>query len=222
MDIPQLTQKLSLPHLSDSEKAEVAEEIRHTLTRQLGNDDYCVVGEMTARGTAKLSLDDLKQKMAKKAAARGGDIILVYNEGIEERPFVYTVPGSSTTTYNGSANAYRCGNSVYATGQGTAYTTYTPPQTYSGVLHLPYAQAIALAYCPGFDEYSQRINRLMPDEMAQFAVRRSTMDLKHLSFVERNAKLKAVLDQIEQSHASQVSMANNASTSTSQPASASQ
>jgi hypothetical protein len=196
-DIPHLEEMRSLPHITARENVRLEAEINQEITKQLGSDDYCIIGHMDGKGNTDVDINKLKMEMAKRAGQNGGTVLFVHYEGVQEQPFIYSTPGYSTTAYRGNANTYATGNYAQTNIQGTANTSYVPSQTYSGMMYSPFAQAFVLVYCPGFGEYYPRLKNLSEKELADFDAKRATLDLKSLTFVERNAKLKSILDEIE-------------------------
>jgi hypothetical protein len=142
-----LTEQARLPHNSARQRFELEREAGRVLRAQLGSQDYVAIGEVYGCGNAYSNLETLKSALCKKAAAKGGDVVLVFNAGLAERPFAYSTPGYATTDVYGST--YRVGN--YAYGNATAYTTFSPGQTYYGVMRFPHANALVLKYVPGIE-----------------------------------------------------------------------
>lgn len=140
-------EKAQLPHNSPRQKYELMLEGLGKLTAQLGSHDYVLIGEVFGGGNAWANQVTLTQAFCKKAARKGGDVVLIFRRSTVEQPYVYTTPGYSTT--NASVSAYGYGN--YATAHGTSHTTYTPGQTYAGVLYKPQANGLVFKYVPGVD-----------------------------------------------------------------------
>jgi hypothetical protein len=200
-NIQHLTEMRSLPHITVKEDISLQTEINQEITKQLGSDDYCIIGHMDGRGDTDVDINKLKMEMAKKAGQIGGNVLFVHYEGVREQPFIYSTPGYSTTAYRSNANTYSTGNYAQTNIQGIANTSYVPSQTYSGMLYSPFAQAFVLIYSPDFGKYYPRLKNLSEKELAEFDAKRSKLDLRNLSFVERNAKMKEILCEIEQSRA---------------------
>lgn len=156
-----LTEQAQLPHNTPRQRYELEREAGKLLRAQLGSQDYLVIGEVYGGGNAYSTLETLKAVFAKKAATRGGDVILIFSSGVEERPFVYSTPGHARTNVYGSAYSY--GN--YASGQATAYTTYTPGQTYAGVMRFPRANGLVLKYVPGIELKREAISLLADPDL---------------------------------------------------------
>ena len=87
---------------------------------------------------------------------------MIFNAGVGELPFTYTTPTYTTTNMN--ASAYRVGNTVY--GRGTAYTTQTPGQTYSGVLCIPHGNGLVFKYVPGIEDRRKQVDKLDDERLA--------------------------------------------------------
>lgn len=151
-DYKSLNEQARLPHYTIRERFELSSRAAQALRSQLGDEDYVLIGEVYGGGNARANLDSLINAMCKKAAKKGGDVVLVFNSGVRERPFSFTTPGYSTTRVSGSAYSY--GNYTY--GNATAYSTHTPGTTYSGVLRLPYASGLVFKHCPGVGRLRQR------------------------------------------------------------------
>ncbi len=133
--------QLQLPHNSPRERSALSIKARHELTSQLGSHDYRLIGIIAGGGNAYTSLPELKQKMARRAAKEGGDVLLITKTDVSQRPFVYTAPGNAYTNVYGN----------------TAYTTYHPGATYAGMLSFPSAMGWVLKHSPGWDEVAQKI-----------------------------------------------------------------
>lgn len=160
-----LFEQAKLPHNTARQRLQIQLRALKTLTSQLGSDEYVLIGEVYGGGNARASLETLKQAFCKKAARKGGDVVMMFNYGIQERPFVYTTPGYSTTNVYGSAYSY--GN--YAYGSATGHTTYNPGQTYAGVLSFPYGNGLVFKHVPGA-ERRRRALMALSDEALENAL----------------------------------------------------
>lgn len=145
-----------LPHNTVRERFELERQAGRALCTQLGSPDYIVIGEVYGGGNARASIGTLEEAFCKRAAREGADVVMIFNSGVEERPFTYSTPGYAHT--NVYSSACRSGN--YAYGNATAYTTYTPGQTYSGVLRLPHANGLLFKHVPGIEEKRNGLARL--------------------------------------------------------------
>ena len=141
----QLFEKAALPHNTVRQRCELVHQALSELRRQLGSDDYVLIGEVYGGGNAKATMETLKAALCKKAARKGGDVVMFFRTGYETRQYTVVQPGFATTNVYGSA--YSSGN--YTTGSATGYTTYSPRQAYSGVLYLPTANGLVFKYVPG-------------------------------------------------------------------------
>ncbi|MCH8806911.1 MAG: hypothetical protein IH986_12585 [Planctomycetes bacterium] len=151
-----ILERAQLPHNSRRQRYELEREAGRILRDQLGSQDYIVIGAVKGGGNALATPNTLKMALAKKAARYGGDVVLIFDAGMEERPYVYSTPSRSTTNVYGSA--YRVGNYTY--GRATAYTTHRPGRTYSGVHRFPYATGYVFKYVPGVEQERERISEL--------------------------------------------------------------
>lgn len=146
-------EKGQLPHNTARQKYELVLEGLGRLTGQLGSPDYALIGEVFGGGNAWANQQTLTEAFCRKAARNGGDVVMIFRQATIEQPYVYTTPGYSTT--NASATAYGYGN--YATAYGTSHTTYTPSQTYSGVMYKPQANGLVFKHIPGVDKDRRRL-----------------------------------------------------------------
>jgi hypothetical protein len=156
-----LMEQSQLPHNTPRQRFELQRQAGRTLWSQLGSDDSVVLGEVYGGGNAYSNLESLKAAFCKKAAAVGGDVVVIFRTGVEDRPFVYSTPGYSTTTLDYSTHTY--GN--YTSGSATANTTYTPGQTYASTLHLPYANGLVLKHAPGAEQRRARMAALNDSQL---------------------------------------------------------
>lgn len=148
-----LFEKARLPHNTPRQKYELMYMGLTKLTAQLGSSDYVIIGEVYGGGNARANQTTLTNALCKKAATKGGDVVLIFKRDTLVQPYAYTTPGYSTTTATATANDY--GN--YATAHGTSQTTYTPSQTYSGVIYKPTANGLVFKHVPGMDAVRKRL-----------------------------------------------------------------
>lgn len=156
-------EKAQLPHNSPRQKYELALEGLEMLTVQLGSPDYMLIGEVFGGGNAWANQQTLTQAFREKAARIGGDVVMVFKQGTLEQPYVYTTPGHSTTNASASAYGYR----NYATAYGTSHTTYTPSQTYAGVIRKPQANGLVFKHVPGVDAERKRLLQANDEALAK-------------------------------------------------------
>ncbi|MCK6455809.1 MAG: hypothetical protein L6Q92_04690 [Phycisphaerae bacterium] len=161
-----LLDQAKLPHNGMRDRYNMERRAGQTLLAQLGSQDYVLLGEMYGGGNAYSNLETLKAAFCERAAAKGGDVVLVFRQDVQQRQFVYTTPGYSTTNVQGSA--YRTGN--YAYGSATANSTYTPGQTYVGTMGFPIANGLVFKYVPGVEARRARMDAL-PDAQLESAVK---------------------------------------------------
>ncbi|MFQ5411587.1 MAG: hypothetical protein ACE5EC_04795, partial [Phycisphaerae bacterium] len=114
-------------------------------------------------GSAKATMESLRAEFCEDAAEEGGDVVMIINMGIQERPYVFTTPGYATTHVYGSVYDY----GYYAYGNTTGYTTYTPGQTFSGILQLPYGSGLVFKFVPGAGRKRQAIASLEEMELVR-------------------------------------------------------
>lgn len=144
-----LFEKAQLPHNNPRQKYELTLEGIGKLTDQLGSDDYVLIGEVRGGGSSRASQTTLAKAMCKKAAKKGGNVVMIFKQEIVEQAYSYTTPGFSITNIN--ANVY--GNTVY----GQANTTHIPGQTYSGIHHKPVASGLVFRHVPGVGAERKRL-----------------------------------------------------------------
>lgn len=193
-------EQAQLPHNSSRQKYELMLEGLGKLTAQLGSPDYVLIGEVFGGGNAWANQETLAQAFCKKKAARkGGDVVMIFRRATVEQPYVYTTPGHSTTNTNVSAYGY--GN--YATASGTSHTTYTPGQTYAGVIYKPQANGLVFKHAPGVD--AERRKLLSADDESLAKAITYLEDLGNntkLSWEEARSRRRAVIKAaVGQTHA---------------------
>lgn len=156
-----LMEQARLPHHTLRQRLELETQARRALTAQLGSDDYVILGEIYGAGNAYSDFQTLSAAFSKKAAAAGGDVVLIFRTGVENRPFVFTTPGYANTTMQYSAYSY--GNVTHGT--ATAYTTYTPGQTYTGTMYLPYANGLVFKHVASAADRRRRLAALSDSQL---------------------------------------------------------
>ena len=149
-----LFEKAKLPHNSPRQKYELALEGMDKLTDQLGSDDYVLIGEVFGGGNARANQGTLAKALCRKAARKGGDVVMIVKRTTVEQAYSYTTPGFSTT--NASARIY--GNYAY----GTSNTTHILGRTYSGIMYKPRANGLVFKHVPGVD--AERRHLLLADD----------------------------------------------------------
>ena len=201
----ELLQQANLPHHTFRKKCELRLDSFHELTKQLGNDDYIFLGEMVGSGSARANLNSLIEKMAKKSAKKGGDILLIYNYGVSERPWSYVAPGYSSTSTQGSASGwgnynYRTGQSnAYVIGQSTSNTSYMPPVQYSGVNYFPHARGYVFRYRAKAKNFKLRILNLSDSNLQKICDYMDEVDeIEDLGYDEAYSMVDRYLTSLEQ------------------------
>ena len=150
-------------------------------TDQLGSDDYLLIGEVHGRGSAWSNHTKLVNALCRKAARKGGDVVLIYRRGMTHQPYSFSTPGRSTTNLNVSAYSY----GDHATAYGTSRTTYYPGQTYSGVYHKPNANGFVFKHLPGISDRRKSMMSLDGDALARVvSLQRSLMGERKLSLTD--------------------------------------
>jgi len=180
-DARALADQAKLPHNSIRQRYELERKAGCALRSQLGSQDYFLLGEVYGGGNARTNAETLRQALCQKAASKGGDVVLIFREGVEQRQFAYTTPGHAQTNAYGSA--YGVGN--YAYGSATAYTTYTPGQTYAGTMYFPYGNGLVFRYVPGIEDLRKRTDALDDRQLEQLMgqVEKLWQD-EHMTFKE--------------------------------------
>ncbi len=149
-----------------------------------------LIGEVFGGGNAWANQETLKQALCEKAARNGGDVVMIIRRITLQQPYSFTTPGYSTT--NANASAYGYGN--YATAYGTSHTTYTPSQTYTGVMYKPQANGLVFKYIQGVDV--ERRHLLQADDesltSALAALKQLESD-KQLSWEELRVRWRAIV-----------------------------
>jgi len=156
-----LYEQAQLPHHSFREKYDLECQAGKLLRTPLGSEDYIMIGQINGGGTARASIDSLRQAMCERAAEKGGHAVLILNEGISEQPYTVVMPGQSTT--HAYANAYAVGRSAYA--YGTSHTTHSPGYAVSGVMYKPYAGGLVFRHVPGLAQLRARMSALSDDKL---------------------------------------------------------
>lgn len=188
-----LWEKAALPHNGIRQKYELYIQGCKTLYDQLGSDDYLLIGEVFGGGNAWSNHATLVNAFCRKAARKGGDVVLIFRRGMTHQPYSYTTPGYSTTNVNVSAHGY--GN--YATGYGTSNTTYFPGQTYSGVYHKPNANGFVFKHLPGAAARREAMMSLNDNALARLdSLRRSLAQERKLSLADLLGRVdRAIADE---------------------------
>lgn len=187
-----LLEQSKLPHNGVRDRYNLERRASQALRAQLGSQDYVLLGEVYGGGNAYSNLETLKAAFCKRAAAKGGDVVLVFRQNVEEPQFAYTTPAYSTTNVQGSA--YQTGNFAY--GHATANTTYIPGKTYTQTMYFPSANGLVFKYVPGFEMRRMRMDAL-PDARLESAVTKLEMlwDDKKLTLAEVLSRWDGILDQ---------------------------
>jgi hypothetical protein len=156
-----LFDQAKLPHINTRNRYEIERRANQALRAQLGSQDYVLLGEVYGRGDARTNLETLKVALSEKAAAKGGNAVLLFQQGVEERQYAYSTPGYARTNVYGSAQ--RIGN--YAYGRATANTTYTPGQTFAGTMYFPHANGLVFRHVAGVEQRRIRGDGLKDAEL---------------------------------------------------------
>ncbi len=159
-----ISQKMDLPHNSSRDRISLAFEFADIFLTQLNSRDYYTLGVIAGGGNANHNLPDLKKEMLILAAQKGGDVVLFYNSGHHEQGYSFATPGYATTNYYGSAY----GGYGYSSGYGTAHTTYSPSQTFSGTEYFPYAFGMVLKYDPEVEINRQKLKSLNEAALTEY------------------------------------------------------
>jgi hypothetical protein len=176
-----IIEQANLPHNTARQKLDLMLKAGDLLLFQLGSQNYILLGEVYGGGNAYTNIETLKAELCKTAANKGGDVVLIFNAGIQEKPYIYTTPAYTTTNVYGSA--YQSGN--YAYGNATGYTTHMPSQTYSGVLRFPYANGLVFKYEPSAKERRIALSALDDDTLSTVLPKLQSMGMdKTLTYNE--------------------------------------
>lgn len=151
--IPELSTEMNEADGIPLRQAQVFNEIRQELTRQLRDGDYALIGWMAGVGGCNASYVELEEAMAREAKRRGGDTVLIVSQRVQGRvPFVYLLSGYPRTMFYGE----------------TDQPTHVAAFVHGGLLKFPQAEAFVLRSCPGIDEQMDRVLSLRPAEWEAF------------------------------------------------------
>lgn len=160
------------------------------LTAQLGSPDYVLIGEVFGGGNAWANQETLAQAFCKKAARKGGDVVMIFRRATVEQSYAYTTPGHSTT--NANVSAYGYGN--YAAAYGTSHTTYTPGQTYAGVMYKPQANGLVFKHVPRVDGERRKLLSADDESLAKaIAALEELGDNTKLSWEEARSRRRSLI-----------------------------
>jgi hypothetical protein len=151
-----LMEQAALPHHPLRHRRNLERQAGQRLTDQLGSPDYLIIGEIHARGSDDSTPESLAAAVARRAAKAGGDVVLVYQSGVEDRPYVHTTPGHAHTTVWSTGHRH----GPYRHRRSYAYTTYSPGYTYAGVEHYPFLRGLVFKYAPGVEQIREATYRL--------------------------------------------------------------
>ncbi|MCI0674566.1 MAG: hypothetical protein L0Y42_02185 [Phycisphaerales bacterium] len=143
----QCWEQAQLPHNTPRQRYELECKAGRSLRSQLGSEDYILLGEVYGGGSAYSNLESLKAAFCKKAAVAGGDVVLMFRTGIENRPYVYS------RTFNNNDELI-----------------------YAGVMHFPYANGLVFRHVPGADERRRRIAALSDSQLASVLDKLQVLD----------------------------------------------
>jgi hypothetical protein len=184
-------EKCQLPHNSSRQKYELMLEGLGKLTGQLGSADYVLIGEVFGGGSARANQETLTRALCEKAAQNGGDVVMILRRETVEQPYAFSTPGYSTT--NANVSAYGYGN--YATAYGTSHTTYTPGQTFAGVMYKPQANGLVFKHVPGVDAERRKLLEVDDESLGKaIAAWEEIAANTKLSWDEARSRWLAILD----------------------------
>lgn len=198
-----IAQKIDLPHNSMRDKLSLAFEFEDHFLTQLNSRDYDILGVIRGGGGGHHNLAGLKKMMLRRAAKKGGDVVLFYNSGHVARDYSYSTPGYATTDIYGSVY----GGHGYSYGYGTAQTTYTPSQTYSGTDYYPYTTGMVLKYAPEAEITRQKTRALSEAALtlyiaeikklcAESQITYEEVDMRLLQLLDRLTDSEVIAEQI--------------------------
>lgn len=176
----ELAAHVRLPHNSEKQGFVLWVKARHELTGQLGSHDYRLIGEIRGGGNAHTSMDRLKENMAKRAAKEGGDVVLVLQQGVDERDVAYSTPGYATTNVYGQ----------------TAYTQYNPGTRVRRRLHLPWASGLVLKYSPGWDAIVQKMLALDEESFHKVWTQMQAIEVQATDYTQLELRQRELVDSI--------------------------
>lgn len=176
----ELASQVRLPHNSKKQGFALWVKAKHELTGQLGSHDYRIIGEISGGGNGNTSMGRLKEKMAKKAAKEGGDVVLVLEQGVDERDVAYSTPGYATTNVYGR----------------TAYTRYHPGTTYGRRLYLPHAAGLVLKYSPGLDAIGLKLLSLDDEAFGEFIARWMVIETEETDYTRLELRHRELVNSL--------------------------
>jgi hypothetical protein len=121
--LKRLFERMVLPSTTSRQKFELSFQLTDLYFAQIGSLDYVPIGEVFGGGNARVNFDKLDAEFCKRAAANGGDVVLVFNRQTEDHPYV---------------SSYASGNAYFVSGYAEG-----------GVNRLPSQNGIVFKYVPG-------------------------------------------------------------------------
>jgi hypothetical protein len=141
-NIPQCAEMMKKAGRSTYHQARIFNRIRRELTSQLRDDDYALIGWMSAVGTGNCNFVQLEEAMACRAKRWGGDVVLVVSHRVQPKPpFEYIMSCHPRLTFYGH----------------TDYETYAPSPAHGAVARYPQAEAFVLRSCAGINDMTEQI-----------------------------------------------------------------
>lgn len=159
--IEKIAELAARPHATDEDLIKFSEEFEDIVARAVGSDAYMVIGLISGR-TEGGSQQQMLTAMTRKAASKGGDLVLLNSLNYRGVTSKRIAPGYSTTTSSGQAtadaygSAYSAGQYTYGSASGVAdysgqSTTVTvPPREYTTTTYYGSASGLVLRYVPSF------------------------------------------------------------------------
>ncbi len=179
-----------LPHNTVRERFNLRSQGLKLLSSQIGSEDYVVIGEIYGGGNGYSTLATLETEMCKKASRKGGDVVLIYDSGVQEQAYSYTTPASATTNVSGWAS----GSANYVYGQATGTTTYTPSKTYSGIWRFPYMKGVVFKYWPGYGALRAKAISLDDSHFERVIEEIAALENEKLTFDDARLQVEQIVD----------------------------
>jgi len=140
-DLKAIFEKKALPSTKSKQQFELNSELSDLFSSQIGSSDYVLIGEVFGGGNGNVTFDMLDAAFCQKAAAHGGDVVLVFNRHTEDHPY---------------ASSFASGDQYFATGYAEG-----------GVISKPIENGLVFKYVPGRGQerlFRQRIYQQLSDE----------------------------------------------------------
>jgi len=147
-----LVNQILIPHQSDEDIPSLHQKLQDVFLDHLGLHDYIMLGKVLGKSNAYGNLDQLKEKILKRAAQEGGDVVLFYESGQKSLDSGYGRygygPGYGRYGYGLGYGRYGYGLGYGRYGYGPGYGRYSYGPGYGRYVHGSYASGIVLRHDP--------------------------------------------------------------------------